>query len=53
VIATEGFLTELDLWALSKDALGLLDKFAVERLSNRYRAEDLAIISRRLREIAT
>lgn len=52
VIAGEGSLTELDLWALSSDALGLLDKFAVERLSNRYKTDDLATVSRKLREIA-
>jgi hypothetical protein len=36
VIATEGEMTEADLWALSQDALGLLDAFAADRVSGRF-----------------
>jgi hypothetical protein len=49
VIATEGHMTEADLWALGKDALGLLDALAVERLTARYRPRDLEAIAGRLR----
>jgi len=51
VIATEGDMTEADLWALGQDALGLLDAFAEQRLTGRYRAPDLEMIDRRLSEL--
>jgi len=49
VIAHEGEMTEQNLWALSADALGLLDRFAIERLSQRYRPQDLEAFTKRLR----
>lgn len=36
VSATEGDMTEADLWALGQDALALLDAFAMCRLTKRY-----------------
>jgi hypothetical protein len=49
VIATEGDMGDADLWALSKDALALLDAFARTRLSGRYTALELQIYGQRLR----
>lgn len=48
VIATEGDMAEADLWALGKDALGLLDAFALARLTRRYNARELEIFGERL-----
>ena len=45
-------MTEAELWALSQDALGLLDAFASNLLSARYHEQDLVTISKRLRELA-
>lgn len=41
VATTEGDMTEADLWALSQDALALLDAFAMRRLTNKYEREML------------
>ena len=49
VIATEGDLAESHLWVLGKDALGLLDAFARQRLGGRYSPLELEIFSGRLR----
>jgi hypothetical protein len=49
VIAMEGEMSEADLWALSADALALLDRFAVEFLAKRYPAKELEVIAKRLR----
>ena len=52
IIARDGDMAESDLWALSQDALGLLDAFASDLLSARYREQDLVTISKRLKELA-
>ena len=41
IIRTEGEMAETDLWALSQDALGLLDEFAERRTSGWYSSEEL------------
>jgi hypothetical protein len=51
LISSEGDMTEADLWALSKDALGLLDAFALERLTARYRPQNLDAIAAKLRGV--
>ena len=48
VIATEGHLAESDIWALGKDALGLLDAFAARRFTGRYSAAELRVFVERL-----
>ena len=48
VIATKGDMTESDLWALSQDALGLLDAFAEYRMTGRYRQQDLDVVASKL-----
>ena len=52
LIARDGELPKADLWALSQDALGLLDAFAFDLLSVRYREQDLVTIKRTLLELA-
>jgi hypothetical protein len=37
MIAGTGEMTEADLWALSQDALGLIETFALDLLADRYR----------------
>jgi hypothetical protein len=49
VIATEGEFSDTDVFALGRDARGLLDVFAVERLTARYRPQDLSMIADKLR----
>ena len=41
-------MTESDFWALSQDALGLLDAFAEYRVTGRYRQQDLEIVAEKL-----
>ena len=41
-------MTESDLWALSQDALGLLDAFAEYRMTGRYRQQDLDVVASKL-----
>jgi hypothetical protein len=48
VIATDRDMTEADLWAFGQDAIGLLDAFAWQQLTERYRQEDLRIVATRL-----
>jgi len=50
VIDREGTMSETDLLSLSGDAVALLDRFAIERLANRYRDEDLATVAKKLGE---
>ena len=50
VIATNGDMSESDLWALSQDAFGLLDAFAEYRVTGRYRQQDLEIVAGKLWE---
>jgi hypothetical protein len=52
VIATEGDMIDADLWALGRDALGLLDAIAAYRLTGRYSARELEICAERLRGVA-
>jgi hypothetical protein len=51
VIATEGKMSDNDLWALGADALGLLDPFAAYRLAGRYSARELEIYGDSLAEL--
>ena len=44
-------MTEADLWALGQDALGMVDTFATDLLSARYREQDLRVIEKRLRDL--
>jgi hypothetical protein len=46
-------MTEADLWALGKDALGLLDAFIEYRIEGRYKQVELEIIAGRLRAAPT
>lgn len=48
VIASNGEMTESDLWALSQDALTLLDAFAYGLENGRYRKEDVDVFKARL-----
>ena len=52
VIDAQADMADADLWALGKDALGLLDAFVADRLSGRYKQADLEIIANRLRAAA-
>ena len=47
-IATTGEMSESDLWALSHDALVLLDTFADCLYRNRYRREELETFATKL-----
>ena len=49
VIDTYADVTDADLWALGKDALGLLDAFAAYRFTGLYKQVELDIMARRLR----
>jgi hypothetical protein len=51
VISTEGDMADADLWALGKDALGLLDAFGAHRRAGRYSARELEIYGDRLRGV--
>jgi hypothetical protein len=51
VIATEGDMAETDLWALGADALGLLDAFALQQLTDRYSAPELEVYANRMRGV--
>jgi hypothetical protein len=53
VIDTHADMTEADLWALGKDALGLLDAFIEYRIEGRYKQVELEIIAGRLRAAPT
>jgi len=52
VIAMEGEMSDADLWALSADALALMDRFAVEFLAKRYAPTEIETIAASLRKIA-
>ena len=49
VIATDQEMADADVWALGKDARGLLDAFAAYRLGGRYKQAELEVIAGRLR----
>ena len=42
-------MTEAYLWALSQDALGLIDTFSSDLLAGRYREQDLEVVEKKLR----
>lgn len=51
VVHEDREIPEADLWALGRDALGMLDAFAAKRQANGYALELLDIVADRLRAL--